>query len=244
MSDHGLYSINMDGITRKEIYMKEKKLPIAICIVLLVINTVLAFDLFGMPKGNVDPAHFRAAYVSSGTYLVLSEDVVGVTDEGVERTFSKGEEVCVCKYDPEDNSPVVRGEFLGETHTPMYNEYKLSGAVYEDISEEVSKKADLLNEQQEAGASEAYESYIAKSRVWFLHQGEGIYNNGAMVETIQGSYLLGLIGAAIVAIPGAILLFRCRRKGRYASFVVVNVLLFGVLLAGLFVIRSFMPLCR
>lgn len=70
--------------------MKEKKsIPIAICIVLIVINAFLAFDLFGMR--NHSESHFEVCYYTDLTYLEFTEDHVAVADDGTERCFTKGD---------------------------------------------------------------------------------------------------------------------------------------------------------
>ena len=200
--------------------MKEKKnLLIVISIMLLLINVFFAFYVFGMPKEFAKDSHHGAdlgyVYVTHQYWFKLSENVVGVAVDGEERTFAKGETIGVDRFDPDDNSPIVRD------HTGELKEFTLRDAVYEDVTEDVAQNIAQLKEQDAAQAKQEN----MKLRLWFLHQGEDVYFHEYYLDTIRGDFTLGLTAAGVVLLIDGLWLAICFRKTKLVRFVITNILL-------------------
>ena len=203
--------------------MKEKKRsPIAISIVLILINTIAAFYVSGSPGDRIGMEYFTYNNTPTLTedIIILNEDVAGISEEGDDHLYKAGERLQVTGYDPEDNSPIVM-EFEGME----VRSYTLHGADYENVTEEIRSQAMQYSQE----GSRLYKDYRYKRALWFMNQGVEIKNPaGTHLGTIEGSFKYGITGAAIIFVIEAVLLALSRLTKRPKIFYVPSA---GLLLA-------------
>jgi hypothetical protein len=203
--------------------MKEKKRsPIAISIVLILINTIAAFYVSGSPQDRIGMEHFTYNNTPTLTedIIILNEDVAGTSEEGGDHLYKAGERLQVTGYDPEDNSPIVM-EFEGME----VRSYTLHDADYENVTEEIRSQAMQYSQE----GSRLYKDYRYKRALWFMNQGVEIKNPaGTHLGTIEGSFKYGITGAAIIFVIEAVLLALSRLTKKSKIFYVPSA---GLLLA-------------
>lgn len=207
--------------------MKEKKRsPIAISIVLILINTIAAFYVSGSPQDRIGMEYFTYNNTPTLTedIIILNEDVAGISEEGDDHLYKAGERLQVTGYDPEDNSPIIVMGFA-EGEGIEVRSYTLHGADYETVTEEIRSQAMQYSQE----GSRLYKDYRYKRALWFMNQGVEIKNPaGTHLGTIEGSFKYGITGAAIIFVIEAVLLALSRLTKRPKIFYVPSA---GLLLA-------------
>lgn len=195
----------------------ENKILTVICVVLYVLNVLLAFDLIGGPKEQISRYMYPvySDLTSMGDILKLNSDTVAITDDGEEVVLESGYEMCAVEY-LDDGSIRI---FDYDTYLAVFEDRTLTVncADYEDVTEKVIARTEEMNKQVE----EEYKHDLMVKRFWFIFPESG------------GSYLLGLQAALVVAVLDGFLGFLCvtrKKTMAYIAFIVANIIIVPIVI--------------
>lgn len=213
--------------------MSRNKIRSTVCIVFIVLNVFAAFFIFGTPENDTD-------HIQAGTVVLnrtAHHDVVRLTSDAVavrgdeEIVYEAGTELEVVEYN-EDGSLLVFDMDHIDFETDGSMNLTVLDPEYEDVTEEVRLRYEELVEKIEKEEAEER----AKERRWFLF-------NSLKKNALGDRALLGFIAAFVVAFCDIFLYVSCKKKGKFGTFIVLN-LLMPPLMFVLWMLLPQKPICR
>ena len=224
------------------------KILTTISLILLILNVSFTFVMFGMPKYFENRSHYTAAVddpTRNHDIVRLKSDAVARLYNGEEVVYEAGTELQVRAYNDDGSLEIFDLDYVIDAVSDMEQSRGEQDPIdrdhvgiltvfdpeFEDVTEEVHIRIEEFQEQYQKELDKEYREYCLKTVLWFIYPDSG------------GSFVGGIIPAAIAAFLDILLLWASRKEGRYKTFIVVNlfmplvVCVFWVFLHGGYICR-------
>ena len=190
-----------------------------LCKIVLTINVIASFLLFGMPKFLTCEHHFIGLIENCDAYL-SQEDLILTSTEGNEISISQGDRVYIHHFYGDDVSIIGGTEPEVKTVSAWTEEpharFEISVEELED-PEKFENVSDLYKQEQDEKRREGeaeFDKYMMRKRLWFFFPAEHLLH-----------YMVGLLFAGIsFAVGIALYKNRYNVKGNTVFFSVLSLL--------------------
>jgi|GEM_PF-1842973 len=190
-----------------------------LCKIVLTINVIASFLLFGMPKFLTCEHHFIGLIENCDAYL-SQEDLILTSTEGNEISISQGDRVYIHHFYGDDVSIIGGTEPEVKTVSAWTEEpharFEISIEELED-PEKFENVSDLYKQEQDEKRREGeaeFDKYMMRKRLWFFFPAEHLIN-----------FMVGLLFAGIsFAIGIALYKNRYNVKGNTVFFSVLSLI--------------------
>lgn len=190
-----------------------------LCKIVLTINVIASFLLFGMPKFLTCEHHFIGLIENCDAYL-SQEDLILTSTEGNEISISQGDRIYIHHFYGDDVSIIGGTEPEVKTVSAWTEEpharFEISIEELED-PEKFENVSDLYKQEQDEKRREGeaeFDKYMMRKRLWFFFPAEHLI-----------SFMVGLLFAGIsFAIGIALYKNRYNVKGNTVFFSVLSLI--------------------